>query len=125
VVQVDVDEGRRRLRIPPAQPELQHAEQHARHEAVAHVGRGAQRPHRQLAEQAEHEVLQQAVPEDGHARRRLAGRRRPAADAVLHRRPHLRARRARVARRPLSIPHSSARLPLQQTPRGPSAASQS
>ena len=43
----------------------------------------------QLAEDGQHEVLQQAVAEDGHRRRRLAGRRRAAPEDVLHRRTHL------------------------------------
>ena len=58
--------------------------------AGAHVGDARHGLHGQLAEEAEHEVLQQAVLEHAHARGRLAFAQRPTSKAVHHRRPHLR-----------------------------------
>lgn len=61
----------------------------AHHEGGAHVADACHGLHGELAEQRQHEVLQQAVLEHPHRRRHLPALQRPAAEAVVHRRPHL------------------------------------
>ncbi len=61
----------------------------AHHEGSTHVADARHGLHRELAEQRQHEVLQQAVLEHPHGGRRLPMLQRPTAKPVLHWRPHL------------------------------------
>ena len=85
VVHLDADEGGGGLgAVAAVDSELQHAEHEARHEAGPQPRHGVHGLHRQLAEERQHEVLQQMVLEDTDGGRLLPGLQGAAAELVLH-----------------------------------------
>ena len=90
MVHLNADEGRGGAGVVAlVHTELQHAEHDARHKAPPEACHGVHGQHRQLAEEGQHEVLQQAVPEHAHPWRLLPRLYRAAAKLVLHRRADL------------------------------------
>lgn len=90
VIHLHTDEGRRGCHaVLLVDPELQHAEHDARYEALAQACHGVHGLHRQLAEEGQHEMLQQAVAEHADCWRLLSWLEGPTAKLVLHRWAHL------------------------------------
>ena len=90
MVHLNADEGRGGLSAVAAiDPELQHAEHEAGHEAGPQACHGVHGLDWQLAEQRQHEVLQQVVLEDADWRWLLAGLQGAAPELVLHGGAHL------------------------------------
>lgn len=85
MVHLDADEGGGGLgAVAAVDAELQHAEHEARHEAGPQPLHGVHGLHRQLAKQAQHEVLQQVVLEHTHRGGLLPGLQGAAPKLVLH-----------------------------------------
>lgn len=61
----------------------------AHHEGSTHVADARHRLHGELAEQRQHKVLQQAMPEHAHCWQFLPGLQWPTPKSVLHWWPHL------------------------------------
>lgn len=90
MIHFNADEGRRGCHaVLLVDSELQHAEHDTRHEALSETCHGVHGLHGQLAEEGQHEVLQQAVAEHAHCWWLLPGLKWPAPKLVLYRRPHL------------------------------------
>mmetsp|Transcript_8109 Transcript_8109/g.24095 ORF Transcript_8109/g.24095 Transcript_8109/m.24095 type:complete len:492 (+) Transcript_8109:1909-3384(+) len=83
VVHLDAGKGRVGLLVPRAYPEVQHAQHDARHHLLHHVTHAGDLLHGQLAEDRQHVLLQQAVPEHRH-HRLLARLQRTRPPPVLH-----------------------------------------
>lgn len=85
MVHLNADEGGAGLSaVAPVDAELQHAEHEASHEGGPEAGHGVHGLHRQLAEEGQHEVLQQVVLEEADGGRLLPLLQGAAPELVLH-----------------------------------------
>ena len=85
MVHLNADEGRAGLRaVAPVDTELQDAEHEAGHEGGPQARHGVHGLHRQLAEEGQHEVLQQVVLEEADGGGLLPGLQGAAPELVLH-----------------------------------------